>query len=317
MKKPLAIFLVVLMLCPAFMLASCGYNDVAPFDKDASVAKLDALGEKDGYEIEYTLTDENGRENKILLARKGDTGWRVSERDGRKEGEAFVQLPDNTYDGYAFDGEEWSFAYKTVQSEPADVNSFLTLAAQDDANLYYANDFEDKLTSEGSAEIAGRRCEKFTCGTENSDSFAVAYIDKELGITVKWESGAENGNVLLEITSVKTGKDVEIPGLPEAGEDYQDSRGVLGWTDNSFTKLIPKAPGKVQYSNISDGRLGVLLKDVTADDFEAYFKALTDAGFEGETEDGIFCGEDSAGNVIIVDFDSDDGEMIIQLAKAK
>ena len=106
--------------------------------------------------------------------------------------------------------------------------------------------------------------------------------------------------------------------LSMAHEDYQDYTGTMGWPDNSFTELIPEAPGTVSLSMIQDGQFSAVLKDVTEDDFKSYVSALEDAGFiknEDESIDGIFSGTNENGNTVTVQFA--EGQLVIALTKGE
>lgn len=346
MKKILAILLAVLMLLSAGMLASCGGDDKEDeevtekvndgekeadgekdseeekddplFDEDSAQAKLEELGKSDGYEIEFTVVQTDGTESKYLTAQQGDAWWTVTEEGGEKSGYAAIKISDTNVAVYDYDGETWTLTNNMVSDSIDDIVSIYGVTSR--VYLFYANSFKDSLESDGTGKIAGRSCEKYNYKEEflGNSAEVKAYIDKELGITLKWgyevKAEDEQGSMQMEVTSFKTGKDVNVPDFPEVGEDYQDYTGELGWPDNSFTEMIPKAPGTVQLSMVQDGQFSASMKDVTEDEFNEYVEVLKDAGFEGTLEEKIFSGDDTDGNVILAQFA--EGQLIVQLTKA-
>ncbi len=347
MKKLLAILLVISLICASFLFTACGgknededagseneITDAADtekdsdgenedegltYDKDSAQAKLAELGEKDGYEISFKVTEAGGDVTEYTTGRKENIWWTLS----GGEGMACMQNGDTGVTTYEYDGTEWTISSNLVGQDIDDIISIYGTAYT--VYLFFANAFEDSLEKDGHDTIAGRSCTIYKYEVSALDASVIwnACVDDELGITLRWgldmNSAEDSSFASMEVTSFKSGSDVSVPTLPAPGEDYQDFTGAMGWPDNSFTALIPKAPGTVSLSMVQDGQFSAVLKDVTEDDFKSYVSELESAGFtknEDESAEGImFNGTDSDGNTAAVQFG--DGQLIVALQKAE
>lgn len=289
--------------------------------KDDAASKLAKLGETEGYEITMEATDTSGNESKLVSACKDNIQWIFTDDSS---GYAFVAGSD-TMTIYEYNGEEWTMS----MNMPSDSAQSLVDIYSTTVNMYlfYANSYDTGLEKDGTGSIAGRDCikYKYTAGSYGTDVALVAYVDKELGITLKWgydvKVDDESGSLRMEVTSFKTGKDVKIPDLPDAGEDYTDMTGTLGWPDNSFTKLIPEAPGTVTISMIEGSEFTAVLSDLAEEDFKDYTYAVKDAGFalelaEDSELDGAtaYEGSDKDGNTAVIAYL--DAQMYVKITKA-
>ena len=296
--------------------ASGGSENELPDSGDSAKAKLEALGKTDGYEITLKVIDVSGNEYSTISCRKGNVWWSYNE--DRTEGKALTG-DDTHVIAYAFSDGEWRM---TDNLAGQSFDNILPMYATDATiYLYMANMYGSELKYAGEDRVAGRACSKYTysVGALGASLTWNACVDKELGITLKWKmetaSEGERAGTEMEVTSFKTGSDVTVPTLPAPGEEYADYTGAMGWPDNSYTALIPKAPGTVSMSLLQDGRFGAVMKDVTEADYNAYLNELKAKGFTGETQDGIFEGTDAAGNTASVTFS--DGQLVIAVTKAE
>lgn len=360
MKKIISLFLAAMLLCSSFLFTACSGNpeenengkpgeesaDVtqadngdeedaetteadtpddtdAPdeengleYDKDSAQARLDALGESEGYEISYKTISTDNTEESYTTGQKGNVWWMLT-GDG---GNAFVLNGEDGVAMYDLNDGEWTLSSNLVGQNLEGIMSLYGVF--NSMYLFMANQRESDLVKVGSDTIVGRACTKYSYKIATLGAAAEwnAYVDDEIGITLKWDmavvDSGSRGGTAMEVTSFKTGADVSVPDLPEAGEEYMDLTGALGWPENSFTALIPQAPGTVTMSMIQDGKFGALLSDVTADDYAAYITALKDAGFQvmgDEETENTFTGFDKDGNQVEAEFA--DGQLALTVQK--
>lgn len=287
-----------------------------PYDRDSAQAKLDEFGKTTGYEITFTIIAADGNETVTITGRKGDVWWTCS--SDRTSGKALVSNGDTSIAMYECSGGEWTMTSNLVGQD------FATLipmyAATSNVYLFMANTYESELKLVGSEKVAGRDCTKYSYST-GAMGWSMSWnccVDKELGITLKWRieanEGGDGGSQQMEVTEFKSGAAVTVPDLPAPGEDYTDYTGAMGWPSNSFTALIPQAPGTVSLSMIQGNQFAAVMKDVSESDFASYVDSLKAKGFSGETQDGIFEGTDANGNTVIVQYS--EGQFAVSVEKA-
>lgn len=343
MKKILSLILCLALILSVFCFTACGgketpEKETEPADESESRTEttaadnteesktgldksqedaadaLNKLGDSEGYEITMDVTDAFGEESEIVTGQKDGIRWYFTDDES---GSAMVKSGEG-FAVYDYSDGEWTLSANMPTGDFESLASVYMMSVN--LYLYYANSYDSDLQKVGTGKIAGRDCDKLkfseSIGTSGVEIFS--YVDKELGITLKWgydvEVADDASSVSMEVTSFKTGSEVKAPELGELGEDYMDYTGELGWPDNSYTALIPQIPGTIKLSGISDGQFVAGSKDVTEDDFNDYVESLKDAGFELEGEDAQLEGADSDGNVIAVALE--EGQMTIQLTKA-
>ncbi len=275
--------------------------------------KLAEFGKKTGYEITMN-TNSDGYESTVVLGRKGNAFWVIT--DG--SGSAFVSTADTEYVLYSFNGEEWESGMKMPTTNFEDtIDIYQSIYA---GMLFYATP-DSSYDNQGSATIAGRPCHKYKYEQSSLGASAsiLTWIDDELGLTLKWEYDISvtdsSGSTSMEVSSFKTGSDVILPAFPEPSEDYVDYTGAQGWPDNSYTQLIPQAPGTVLVSMIANGQFAAQTSGVTEDDYKAYIDAAKAMGFDMAEEGYSAAGLDSNGNELAVEFDIEGGQMMVALSK--
>ena len=287
-----------------------------PYDRDSAQAKLDEFGKTTGYEITLKVIGADGGETVTTTGRKGDVWWTY--RSDRTSGQALVSNGNTSIAMYECSGGEWTLTSNLVGQD------FATLipmyAATSNIYLFMANTYEDDLKLVGSEKVAGRDCTKYSYST-GAMGWSMSWnccVDKELGITLKWRieanEGGNGGNQQMEVTDFKSGAAVTVPELPAPGEDYADYTGAMGWPSNSFTALIPQAPGTVSLSMIQGNQFAASTKDVSESDYASYVDSLKAKGFSGETQDGAFEGTDAAGNTVTVQYS--EGMLLVAVVKA-
>ena len=353
MKKIIAVLLAAILMLSVAVTAGCGKNDVGnsddkpgktegsesdndndpeatannddngdsdqefelPYDKDSAQAKLEELGKTKGYEITMKLKNVDGSETITTSARKGDAWW--SFNDDRTSGKALVSRDDKSVTEYDYNDGEWVMTSNLAGQNFS--NLLPIYAGTMNIYLYMANTYQSELKHVGSEKIAGRDCSKYSYSA-GVPGYSVKWnccVDKELGITLKWSMETKDGNASggqeMEVTEFKTGNGVIIPTFPEPGEEYTDYTGAMGWPSNSFTEMIPKAPGTVSLSMIQDGKFSAMLKGVTEAEFNAYVDALKAKGYNGDIQEFLFEGFDDNGNKVSVQFAGD--QLLIAVEK--
>lgn len=286
-----------------------------PYDKDSAQSKLLELGKKDGYEITLTTTNADGETNTYVTGRKGSTIWVIT---NGKSGNAFVDDGGQSVTVYNYNDGTWSLENTMVGQGLENLAAVYTVSVN--TYLFIANSYEDSMTRTGTGKVVGRDVIKYTYSAGNFAAAAKfnADVDKALGITLKWKievaADGQRAGTEMEVTSFKTGSSVTLPDLPAAGEEYMDYSGALGWPDNSFTALIPQAPGKVSMSGIQGDNFVCMAKEVSDADYRTFLSGVMAKGFDGTEQGPTFQGEDAQGNTIQLSFA--DGTLTIQMTRA-
>lgn len=283
--------------------------------QDEASAALKEFGKTKGYEITMKIKDAYGEEYEYVSGKKGDITWQMT---GEEEGVAFAENDGGltTYD-YTADG--WTLSMNMPGGDYETFASIYMYATN--MYLFYANGYNDGLQKIGEGKIAGRDCTKYKYSASSfaTDVELVSYVDKELGITLKWgydmKVEDDQGSISMEVISFKTGNDVKVPELPDAGEEYTDLTGEMGWPDNSFTELVPQAPGTVAMSSLQGDTFTAVVSEVSEDDYNDYVTTLQDAGFDGEVneEEKVFTGTNKDGVEVTVQFEEE--QMGVQVIK--
>ena len=225
MKK----LLLLLPLIGAFALAGCGGEkeessgdgDHLEYTAEEAKAKVQQLGESEGYEIAYQVKTSDGETENYTLGAKSHFYWATY-----GEEKAFYYVDDEIFQGYYYDSESSEFKKSGAAEAIADMSD-LEKQYVDSARtgyaiyLYAGNSYAsaDGLTKKGTVTFVGRSATKYEyrwAAVEGSASYELI-IDNETGITLKWAvSGhsnvsGEGGSITVEVTSFKTGSDVVIP----------------------------------------------------------------------------------------------------------
>lgn len=293
-----------------------GSNDNLPIDQDSAQAKLEELGKTDGYEITMKVIDVDGDERINVTGRKGNVWWVYS--DDKSSGTALVDRDGTSIISYELDDSEWNMGQNLVGQDFSYILPIYSTTTN--VYLFIANAYDGSLKYEGKDNVAGRACSKYSysTGVMGASLSYAACIDDLTGVTLKWiiETTSEGvtGSQQMEVLSFKTGSSVVIPDLPAPSEDYMDFTGAMGWPSNSFTAMIPQAPGTVTTSMIQDNQFAVMLNDVSEDDFNSYVSSLISYGFDGESQDASFEGYDTNGNCVNAVFA--DGQLAISVTKS-
>lgn len=283
--------------------------------------RLSELGKTKGFEITMEINDASqGNEAAITYGRKGDVVWLITNNES---GNAFAQPEAGTVSMYEYSDGKWEATTTMASDNFEDAAKIYTTVA--DMYLFRVDSSSEEVKKDGSDTVAGRKCTKYKyeASALTVKAEAKASIDNETGVVLKYDytldSGDESGSTHMVVTSFKIGDEVKLPDFPEAGEDYMDMTGARGWVENSYTALIPKAPGTVAISTVSDNTFTAGMNNVTKDDAKKYISDCQAKGFKGEVdEEGSFTGTDAAGNELSISLMESDGQsqLLIILTKA-
>ncbi len=283
--------------------------------------KIKELGQKSGYEITMTITESGEEPSTITSGVKENTFWTYYAYNGREqEGKASVKQDEHTATLYDYENGEWS-VNTTMVMENVDTVCEVT-GMTFGVYLFMESPCHDPEYKTGTETVAGRSCDKYYYSSSAfgvSATYSASY-DKETGCLLKWhysyQVSGETASTTMEVTSFKTGGQVTVPVLPDAGEDYTDYTGVIGWPTNSYTALVGTAPGTVSSSMIMNERFFATTKGVSEEEFNNFVNALTQKGFVGEAENGVFNGLDEQGNSVELYYFASSGDLSITVEKA-
>lgn len=346
MRKIFTLLLItILSLSVVVSLSSCGLSDLQDMinqdqeddysddtgdseDSDDSESemelaqkKINELGKKSGYEITMTVTERGEQPNILTSGVKGNVYWCYTSYYGHDiEGKATVKKDEHTASMYEYEDEQWSFNSCVVDEK---VDTLCNVASyMFNMYLFMDSPCNNPEYKKGTETVAGRSCDKYSC-VKNSFGVSASYtasFDKETGCVMKWSYiytvSGETMSTTMEVTSFKTGNQVVAPSLPDSGEDYVDNNGIIGWPTNSYTALVPNAPGKVNSSMIIYDRFSAVITEVSQAEFLNYINSLIGMDYEGEEENGYFRGVDSQGNSVEIYFFESEGSMSLNIEKS-
>lgn len=241
-KNKLSLIIVCLLLIVTMLATtSCGLGSIGnrgsnsgdklEISQEESKAKLQELGEKEGYEIKMTFVDEDGTTGGYTIGVKDNVFWTIQENgDGAYEGCAMVEESAKKY--HVYDYQDDAFVFTQTYEEEQDADYFRQIyEIAYSAWLYYGSYLTAALTKGADATVSGRSCYTYTFDFGSSilgglskiagvsDFGYTVYIDKEYGFTAKLVFGGtvdgESGGMSMEITSFKTGNSVVVPTLPD------------------------------------------------------------------------------------------------------
>lgn len=219
-----------------FALVGCGGNsggnssgdESLPYTAEESQAKLNQLGQGDGYFVKFKYSSESNGEKEedshFYYGEKGSVCWMGGEDD---EGIA-VKQEGTSY--HFYDLENGAYVYQHTVTEEEYGNETLVYGMIYTSWLFYGNAYDGQLSKGADTKVAGRNCYTYTFSYSNlgnlsmfSGVASVKYeiaVDKELGITMKLnisgQANEESGAFSYEVTEFKTGSAVNVPTLPAA-----------------------------------------------------------------------------------------------------
>ena len=171
--------------------------------------KLKQLGETEGFELVYTYTSsEEGVTNvEVTVGMKNHVVWINSDEQFQAyrlndDQTVSMSIADESGDGYTWMNLGDSVNFE--QMEDATIGYF-----------YIADEYSSVLRKQRDTTFLGRPAAVYYFeGNIEGNVTLEAIIDKELGMVMRWE--AHSGiDFLFEITSFKTGNQVNIPEIAE------------------------------------------------------------------------------------------------------
>lgn len=196
-------------------------------DEEESKSKLKEL-ESDGYFISIKTTEGNGddkNESFYSIGVKGNVMWTSTSN----EDYTALMTDGNSLHVYEKEGDEWVYSYSLNDLEdPEELKE--SFKAMINVLLYMGNIYDGQLKKGKTATIAGRNCQIYTFGIDTLGGMVGSliggfsykytfYIDKETGLTLKYEIEGqyqnEEAKVTFEVTKFDTGSKVVCPTLPE------------------------------------------------------------------------------------------------------
>lgn len=236
MKSISKIFSIVLVIVLAFSLTACDFlnntgnqDDKLDSSKQEVEAKLNDLASKNGFEITYRYESSDSEE--VSYATIGAYKNYTWYYNGNKEsGLAYEKANDLTLYYLLKDGEwEYQYAYLYDKNDSHYSNKDLT---HEFSIFLQAYEFDSGFSKNSQATIAGRKCDVYTYSVSQKGQIVSSltgvdakwsyYIDKELGICLKFEvtgdDGSSTSTSTFEVTEFKT--NVNIEGLKRPVDVY-------------------------------------------------------------------------------------------------
>ena len=171
--------------------------------------KLKELGESQGFvlDLTYSSSEEGVTDGHMTIGMKNNIVWSTSNGEleaYRKNDDESISMAQSNESG---DGYVWTNIGSSGNFEMFE-NSLTEI-------FYIANSYRDYLEKQRDTTFLGRPAAIYLFdGSIDGYVTLIATIDQELGITLKWE--AHSGiDFLFEITSFKTGNQVNIPEIAE------------------------------------------------------------------------------------------------------
>ena len=227
MKSISKIFSIVLVIVLTFNLTACDFlnntgnqDDKLNSNKQEVEAKLNDLASKNGFEITYRYETSDSEE--ISYATIGAYKNYTWYYNGNKEsGLAYEKANDLTLYYLLKDGE-WEYQYAYIYDKNDSHYSNMDLTHEFSIFLQ-AYEFDSGFSKNSEATIAGRKCDVYTYSVSQKGQIVSSltgvdakwsyYIDKELGICLKFEvtgdDGSSTSTSTFEVTEFKTNAKLE------------------------------------------------------------------------------------------------------------
>ena len=233
--------LLVITLSACDMLnANVNQDDKLESSKQEVEAKLNNLANKDGFEItyQYYSSDSPTAQVATIGAYKGYSWYYNGDKES---GIAFEKANDLTL-YYTLKNGNWEYQY-AYSYDASDSHYSMDLTAQFSMFLQ-AYEFDTGLSKAKQATIAGRSCDVYTYSVSQKGKIVSSltgvdatwsyYIDKELGICLKFEVSGDDGSTsttsTFEVTSFKT--NAKLEGLKRPMDVYPINAGDPNVTGN-------------------------------------------------------------------------------------
>ena len=198
-----------------------GGEDV-PITAQQARSNLLALGEEQGFLLNYTFEDRDGEDvdtGTVSFGMKGDTVWYLL--DGA-DGVALVKN-GNEYTKYEYDANNHFYLEADEAVSQADYDLAFDTGSE---YLFFAQTLNGALKSDGDITVQGRECYKYNFlfsellrELKVNMNMTLA-VDKQIGITLKVEAtgDVEDDSVMLnmEMSSFVVGDAVTLPTLVPA-----------------------------------------------------------------------------------------------------
>ena len=236
MKNISKIFSIVLVLLLVFSLTACDFlnnggsqDDKLESSKQEVEAKLNNLAAQSGFEITYKYeSSESSEASYATIGAYKNYSWYYN---GDKEsGLAYEKDKELTIYYLLKDGVwEYQYAYLHDKNDSHYSNRDLT---HEFSMFLQAYEFDSGFSKTSQATIAGRKCDVYTYSVSQKGQIVSSltgvdakwsyYIDKELGICLKFEVSGDDGSSTststFEVTEFKT--NVNIEGLKRPVDVY-------------------------------------------------------------------------------------------------
>ena len=266
MKVVKKVFLLIFSLLLVGLLSACdmfnnsdNQDDKLEASKQEVEEKLNNLANKDGFEItyQYYSSDTPTAQVATIGAYKGYSWY----YNGDKESGIAFEKSNGLTLYYTLNDGNWEYQY-AYSYDASDSHYNMDLTAQFSMFLQ-AYEFDTGLSKAKQATIAGRSCDVYTYSVSQKGKIVSSltgvdatwsyYIDKELGICLKFEVSGDDGSTsstsTFEVTSFKT--NAKLDGLKRPMDVYPINAGdpnVTGnWNMLAFVGLSSIAPDKESF----------------------------------------------------------------------
>ena len=263
MKVVKKVFVLIFSLLLVGLLSACDmFNNSDNQDNKLEASKqeveekLNNLANKDGFEItyQYYSSDTPTAQVATIGAYKGYSWY----YNGDKESGIAFEKSNGLTLYYTLNDGNWEYQY-AYSYDASDSHYNMDLTAQFSMFLQ-AYEFDTGLSKAKQATIAGRSCDVYTYSVSQKGKIVSSltgvdatwsyYIDKELGICLKFEVSGDDGSTsstsTFEVTSFKT--NAKLDGLKRPMDVYPINAGdpnITGnWNMLAFVGLLSIAPDK-------------------------------------------------------------------------
>ena len=188
-------------------------GDKLPGSADQAKNKLRELGESEGYEIAFKVTEDDDETSSNVFGMKNNIIWWFTEDDEHAEG--YKINSDNSVSSFSYDEDEGEYVVTPLPGVTKDMVDDLTESFT--MFFYFAYSYQDGYTKVGDVTYVGRSAVKYNFSyiAVGAAANVEVVIDKATGITLCWKGqaagGGEYASASFEVTSFKTGSQVTTP----------------------------------------------------------------------------------------------------------
>lgn len=190
-----------------------------PYTQEQAKNKLLELGQTSGFEITYHAFDEDEKEvDNYTFGMKGNVVWQYDNDDKQA-----IKKDDNGLSIYEYSAETQKYELTYTYTEADAISTYDEYVSSYSLMFFFANTYDgmDGYHRVKDTTFAGRAAieYRYDLTVITGEVHLTTVIDKEVGITLFWDANGksytdgESGSATFEVTSFKTGNQVNAPEL--------------------------------------------------------------------------------------------------------